>query len=118
MVKLWFLKGRDTIAEMRVRRREFVIRNIIGNRVFCGSSIALIGLKIRRWFRNSSRSPRERITKNRTSWKRIRSMVRFNGQRRRSKIRNRSSNVFRNKNKQILWKINKIFFKNSRINRS
>ena len=99
MVKLWFLKGRDTIVEMRVRRREFVIRNIIDNKIFCGSSIALIGLKISRWSRNSRRPPREKITKNTTSWKRIRSMVKFNGQRRRSKIKNRSSNVIRNKNR-------------------
>ena len=100
MVKLWFLKGRDTIAEIRVRRREFVIRNIIGNGVFCGSSNALIGLKINRWSRNSSSPCRERITKNKTSWKKIRSMVKFNGQRKMSNIRNRSSNVFRNKNRQ------------------
>ena len=113
--------GRDTITKMGVRRREFVTRNIIGNRVFGGSSIAFILLKVSRWSRNSSRPPMERITKNRTSWRGSGSMDRLNDmnnrQRRISKIRSSSSNVIRNKNRQILKKINKMFFKNSRINR-
>ena len=54
MVKLWFLNCGDTIAKIRVRRKEFVTRNIIGNRVFGGNSIALISLKISRWSRDSS----------------------------------------------------------------
>ena len=67
MVKLRFLNCGDTIAKMRVRRGKFVTRNIIGNRVFGGNSMTLISFKISRWFRDSSRLPRNKSGWNMTS---------------------------------------------------
>ena len=100
-------------------------RNIIGNRIFGGNSIAFVSLKISRWFRDSSRLPKNKSGWNKTSWKRVRRMNRFNGQGRRRKVRNNSrnvmnriSNVIRDKNRQLLRKIIEMFFKNRGINMS
>ena len=93
-----------------------MIRNIIGNRVFGGNSMALVSLKVSRWLRDSGRLPRTKSGWSRTSWKRGKNMDRISGQRGRWKIRERSSNVIRNKHRQFLRKINKMFLKNGGIN--
>jgi len=53
-----FFESKNTIAKMGIGRRQFEIGNIIGNRIFGRNSIALIGLKLSRWFGKPSRPPR------------------------------------------------------------
>ena len=50
-----YFESRNTIAKIGIGRRQFKIGKIIGNNIFGRNSIALIGLKISRWFGKPSR---------------------------------------------------------------